>query len=85
MSDERRGILAMVAVGRISAGEAERLIIAWNEGREAIWMALAVAAACAMQMDWSGAVHCVHSLVGAWPRALHEALWMMTKGMGGRI
>jgi hypothetical protein len=75
----------MVAAGRITAGEAERLIVAWNEGREGIWVALAVMAACAMQMDWSWAVHSLHGLMGAWPRALHEAVWMVTKGMGGGI
>jgi len=85
MKDGRRGILAMVAAGRITAGEAERLIVAWNEGREGGWIALAVVAACAIQANWPWAVHLLHSLVGAWPRALHEAVWMVTKGMGGRI
>jgi hypothetical protein len=85
MKDGRRGILAMVAAGRITAGEAERLIVAWNEGREGVWIALAVVAACAIQADWSWAVHSLHSLMGAWPRGLHGAVWMAMKGMGGRI
>jgi len=37
MQTDRRAILHMVALGRISPTEAERLLIAWNEGRESLW------------------------------------------------
>jgi hypothetical protein len=38
MSRDRRTILQLVALGRLSPGEAERLLLAWNEGRETAWM-----------------------------------------------
>ena len=38
MSSDRRTILQLVALGRLSPGEAERLLLAWNEGRETAWM-----------------------------------------------
>ncbi|HKO10401.1 MAG TPA: hypothetical protein VJV22_00425 [Acidobacteriaceae bacterium] len=38
MSRDRRTILQLVALGRLSAGEAERLLLAWNEGRETAWV-----------------------------------------------
>jgi hypothetical protein len=38
MSSDRQTILQLVAVGRLSPGEAERLLLAWNEGRETAWM-----------------------------------------------
>jgi hypothetical protein len=37
MQTDRRAILHLVALGRISPAEAERLLIAWNEGRETLW------------------------------------------------
>ena len=38
MSRDRRTILQMVALGRLSPGEAERLLLVWNEGRETAWI-----------------------------------------------
>lgn len=38
MSRDRRTILQLVALGRLSPGEAERLLLAWNEGRETAWL-----------------------------------------------
>ena len=38
MQSDRRAILALVALGRITPAEAERLLIAWNEGREGLWI-----------------------------------------------
>ena len=38
MQTDRRVILSLVALGRITPAEAERLLIAWNEGREGLWV-----------------------------------------------
>jgi hypothetical protein len=38
MQTDRRAILSLVALGRITPAEAERLLIAWNEGREGLWI-----------------------------------------------
>ena len=38
MQTDRRAILSLVALGRITPAEAERLLIAWNEGREEHWI-----------------------------------------------
>ncbi len=37
MNTNRRTILHQVALGRITPIEAERLLIAWNDGRENLW------------------------------------------------
>jgi len=36
MLTDRRAILHLVALGRITPAEAERLLAAWNEGRESL-------------------------------------------------
>ena len=38
MNSDRRAILALVAMGRITPGQAERLIAAWNDSRETLWI-----------------------------------------------
>ncbi len=44
MTDYRKQILGMVLAGRITALEAERLLLAWNEERESRWVFGACAA-----------------------------------------
>jgi hypothetical protein len=39
MGSDRRAILTLIAMGRITPREAERLLAAWNEGREMWWIA----------------------------------------------
>ena len=38
MRGDRQMVLQMVALGRLSPAEAERLLLAWNEGRETAWV-----------------------------------------------
>lgn len=47
METDRRTILHLVAVGRVTPAEAERLLIAWNDGRE---VRLALAACIAFSI-----------------------------------
>ena len=44
MYRERQAILSLIALGRITPREAERLLAAWNVGREERW----IIGACAM-------------------------------------
>ena len=41
MNGERRAILALIAMGRITPSEAERLLAVWNESRETAWILIA--------------------------------------------
>lgn len=47
MNTDRRAILALIAMGRITPAEAERLLAVWNEGRETTWI-LTASVACAL-------------------------------------
>ena len=42
MQSDRRTILHLIAIGRLTPREAERLIAAWNEGREVLMLLAAV-------------------------------------------
>jgi hypothetical protein len=51
MNTDRRAILSLVASGRITAVEAERLLAAWNDSRETAWiLALSLAFALLAQI-----------------------------------
>lgn len=41
MNNDRRAILALIADGRITPAEAERLLVAWHESRETTWILIA--------------------------------------------
>ncbi|HEY2859150.1 MAG TPA: hypothetical protein VGJ21_12090 [Terracidiphilus sp.] len=89
MASERRTILALVAAGRITAGEAERLLRAWNEELEFV----AVGALCLivwlaqlhLRVSADGAIRLVHELVREWWNAWGAAASLLRKGMGGSI
>ena len=59
MNRERQVILSLVALGRITPREAERLLAVWNAGREEFWVLAACLAACAAQFlpDIAGLAH----------------------------
>ncbi len=73
MSGDRKQILGMVAAGRITPWEAERLLMAWNEERESRWVFGACAApavvsflhAVWLQMAGTGALHAAMVVVNA--------------------
>ena len=46
MNTDRRAILSLVATGRITASEAERLLVAWNDSRETVWILAAEPGVC---------------------------------------
>jgi hypothetical protein len=86
MQTDRRAILSLVALGRITPAEAERLLIVWNEQREgAVVFAACVVLALAAQINATGdlpaLLHFARGLpAGAW---LHDALTLFTRFMGG--
>jgi hypothetical protein len=89
MINERRAILSLVAMGRITAAEAERLILTWQDAREWIWIAIVCAAAFVLQahpsihIDEFGSL--AHAVVANGERALHTAASIGLKKMGGTI
>jgi hypothetical protein len=75
-------------MGRITPGEAERLLIAWNEEREMRWaLAACIAVAVLAQLHpvefLPGLTHTAWSLIGSGSNILHHALAMVTHHSGG--
>lgn len=72
METDRRIILHLVAMGRITPAEAERLLIAGNDGREARWV-LAAALGFAFLAEpqfrelLPGVANAVHAALGSSP------------------
>ena len=89
MKDERRTILSLVAMGRISAAEAERLMTAGGDEREVVWIAAVCAVLCAAQSLGHGfgpeIGHIAHALGSGWTGMLHHAAVVIWKGVGGRL
>jgi hypothetical protein len=90
MNTDRRTILQLIALGRISPAEAERLLLAWNEGREILWLIAACAALslCA-SLDpraWLSTFQSTaHWLLPAGSSLAHHALSLITHLFGGRL
>jgi len=76
MSGNRREILGMVAAGRITAWEGERLLAAWNEERESRWIFGACAAPALVSFLHSLWLQAISS------GALHAA-WVLLSGLPG--
>ena len=93
MKNERRTILGLIAMGRITPTQAERLLEAMNEGRETAWiLALCLAYAALVQLhlhEWiPGILHFLSAQVPAMAVAAHHALspiarFMPLTRMGG--
>jgi hypothetical protein len=86
---ERTTILGLVAAGRISAAEAERLLRVWNDAREELWIVAACLLICVTQihlhLSLDGTGHLIegfaHEVFNAWSAAFS----ILTKGMGGTV
>jgi len=88
MRNDRRVILHLVAMGRITPAEAERLLIVWNEGREVLWVAvLCVAALILSQLPmWElrpDLARAAHGLLGSALHLSHHALALVIYLLGG--
>ncbi len=75
MNTDRRAILSLVAMGRITAAEAERLLAAWNESRETAWiLALSLAFALLAQIHLREVLPILMRLFNAQVPALAETV-----------
>jgi hypothetical protein len=86
MNADRRAILALIAMGRISPAEAERLLAAWNESRETAWILMAsFAFAFLTQIHAHELLPMLMHFINAQVPALAELLSPLTRGMGGLL
>jgi len=88
MQSDRRTILSLVATGRITSTEAERLLVLSNERTETIW-ALAACLAAALLLKnpsehlLSGIFDMLRILPTAIPGAIHQVQVVLTQVVGG--
>ncbi len=90
MHTDRRAILQLVAMGRITSAEAERLLIACNDERETLSvLAVCVAVACLAQLHLGRLVtdllHAAHSFIPGSLLSLHHALSLVARLFGGML
>ena len=90
MNTDRRTILSLVAMGRITAAEAERLLAAWNESRETAWIiGLCMVFACLAQLHLREILpilmHFLGAQIPALAGAVHHALLPIMELWGGLL
>jgi hypothetical protein len=88
MQTDRRTILSLVATGRITSTEAERLLVLSNERAETIWtLAVCFAAVLLLKSPsdqlLSGIFDMFRVLPAAIPRAIHQVQIVLTQVIGG--
>ena len=84
MKKERHIILSMIALGRITPREAERLLAAWNQGREEFWVIAACLSASLTQIV-PALTRMVHTLLPEGLPGLHHAVMAITFCIGGGL
>jgi hypothetical protein len=90
MQTDRRILLHLVALGRITPAEAERLIAVWNQGRADLWaLSGAVLIACLALLHLPELLpslgHIAHSLWVGNLNSLCHALTLFTRLLGGLL
>jgi len=90
MHTERRAILQLVAMGRITAAEAERLMIASSDERLTLWaLAACVTASGLAQIHLGGLLaallHAAHLFSSGNLLPLLHALSLVTRWFGGML
>jgi hypothetical protein len=90
MDNHRRTILHLVAIGRLTPAEAERLLIAWNDGRESIWaLSACIAITLLVQLNprqWMPSlVSSAHLLIPGIQASLHSVLSLVNHLLGGIV
>ena len=88
MQTDRRTILSLVATGRITSTEAERLLVLSNERAETIWTLAACLAAVLLFKSpsdhlLSGIFDMFRVLLAAIPGAMHQVQVVLTQVIGG--
>jgi hypothetical protein len=82
MNRDRRAILSLIALGRITPVEAERLLAAWNAGREELWVCAAFLVICLAQF-LPALVRLAHTLFSGSIPGLHHAVTAISYWIGG--
>ena len=86
---QQRAILFLIAAGRITVSEAERLIAAWEDTREWLWIAIGCVAMCVLQSHPHINLHALggllHAVAGHGTNLLHAAAAHGFKRTGGSI
>jgi hypothetical protein len=87
MNTDRRTILALIATGRITPGEGERLLAAWNESRETLWiLAFSLAVICLSQLNAHEFLPgLMHFLTLQLPSLAADLRNSLTNSMGGLL
>jgi len=90
MNTDRRAILSLVATGRITAAEAERLLVAWNDSRETAWilalgLVFAVLAQFHLREFLPILMHFFNAQIPMLAEAVHQALSPITDLLGGLL
>ena len=88
MQTDRRTILSLVASGRITSAEAERLLVLSNERTETIWtLAACLAAVLLLQEPFRpfaiGYFRYVPHAAGGHSGAIHQVQFVLTQVIGG--
>lgn len=86
MNADRRAILGLLAIGRITPAEAERLLRAWNESRETAWILIAgFALALRAQINLHQLLPLLMHFIHAQLPALAQLLPPFTRVLGGLL
>jgi hypothetical protein len=87
MKSERRTILQLLAAGRISSGEAERLLAAASADRESLWVLAGCAVFTATQAHAFAVpmIECARTILAWSLPALQHALGLIASTQGGRL
>jgi hypothetical protein len=87
MRSHRHAILCLIAQGRITSDQAERLLAVCNDGRETLWLIAACALAAGLAQlnahTLPEAIHGIRSLLPASFTALHHAAALAANLLGG--
>ena len=86
MRNDRQAIWSLLALGRITPREAERLLAVWNAGREELWVVGACLAGClaACLAQFEPVVaRLAQALLPASASGLHHAALAITYRIGG--
>ena len=78
MNNHRRAVLQLVAMGRVTPVQAERLLMALNEGQQSLWalggcIAVVFLTQLHLQQLLPGLLHAAQALLPFGPGSLHHA------------
>jgi len=82
MKRERHAILSLIALGRVTPAEAERLLAMCGEGREERWVIAVCLAACLVQF-LPALARTAHTLFAGGVPGFHHAVMAITYWIGG--